>query len=214
MRGKLKMLNLEEFKNMATMYNGSTAKIEDLVKEYKVTGSPICFSVIVNTLTKLITSIAGKSNYTNLADADKLSSILYNLELATQSYDVTKKIKFTTYVYTYLVNGLNSANSRYVTKKSVQAYDNVKYSYEECVASKDDKEAPDHNLDDVDLGVVLGQAGLTDKELAVCRMIVKEPHDLKNTEIARELGITSAGVKYIKNKIAKKLSVVYSRRGK
>ena len=48
----------------------------------------------------------------------------------------------------------------------------------------------------------------------MCRVIIKEPHDLKNTEIARELGITSAGVKYIKNKIAKKLSVVYSRRGK
>ena len=53
--------------------------------------------------------------------------------------------------------------------------------------------------------IYLKQLNLSENELEYCKIILADNHELRDAEIARIMGKTRAGIKYIKNKIRQKL---------
>jgi len=182
----LQPLNLVELKNVAV--------------EFQLSKDPVLIAVCFVKQFKLIIQLTNK--YPLLDESDKVSVALEELELALIDFDISRGVKFETFFYTYLRRRL----------------------YAECGSAKCKCRKPKEanvNYDDIQLNTTEPGYGelellqmirtspeLTTLEISYCEIIIEDPSSLQrgsSTDIAKRLGVTSAAITYLKNKLSVKL---------
>lgn len=201
------ILMQETFKNFSTLshlYEGDKTLSETALK-YQKDNNPIYLAHIFCKLYPYLKTQADKYFY--LTDEDKVSFVLEELNKAVLAYDATKGAQVQTLVSTYVNNRLRTETQQLQHHK--RCVNNTADSYDELVATCDDAEGSEDCFMNVLTELTLASAELSSTELQCCKIIMDEPHELKNTEIAEKMGITSAGVGYLKKKIATKLQSAF-----
>lgn len=190
-------------KTLANLYIGSD-DLSKVAEDYQQDKSPVKFAYVVCRLEHYLKTQMNK--YWGLTEEDKESFMLEEIDRAMLHYNPDKGAKVQTLISVYVNNRLRTETQqlRYDKRSANNAAD----SYEEVIATKENDEIECTQYQDIEMNSLLCSAQLTESEMACCKIIMQEPHALKNTEIADMLGMTSAGVGYLKKRIAVKLAGV------
>ena len=190
-------------KTLSNLYKGSD-DLSQIAEEYQLDKSPIKFAYVACKLEHYLKTQTNK--YWGLTEEDKESFMLEEIDRAMLNYTPSKGAKVQTLISIYVNNRLRTETQQLQHDK--RSANNTADSYEEIIATKENDEVDCTQYQDIEIMSLLKSAELTESEMACCRIIMEEPHELKNTEIAAVLGITSAGVGYLKKRIAVKLAGV------
>lgn len=197
----------ETFKNLKTIASLHTSEmtLSEIALEYQKTKSPILYAHIFCKMYPYLYTQAEKYFY--LTAEDKISFILEELERALMAYEANREAQVQRLVSVYVNNRLRTETQSLSHHK--RCANNTANSYDEVIATNDDFECLNDVFNKVLTEMALKESDLSDSEMLCCKIIMNEPHELKNTEIATEMGITSAGVAYLKKKLAVKLQYAF-----
>ena len=190
-------------KTLANLYIGSD-NLSEVAEDYQQDKSPVKLAYVVCRLEHYLKTQTNK--YWGLTDEDKESFMLEEVDRAMLHYNPDKGAKVQTLISIYVNNRLRTETQQLQYDK--RSANNAADSYEEIIATKENDEVECTQYLDIEMSSLLNSAQLTESEMACCKIIMQEPHALKNTEIADMLGMTSAGVGYLKKRIAVKLAGV------
>jgi len=190
-------------KTLANLYIGSD-NLSEVAEDYQQDKSPVKLAYVVCRLEHYLKTQTNK--YWGLTDEDKESFMLEEVDRAMLHYNPDKGAKVQTLISIYVNNRLRTETQQLQHDK--RSANNAADSYEEIIATKENDEVECTQYLDIEMSSLLNSAQLTESEMACCKIIMQEPHALKNTEIADMLGMTSAGVGYLKKRIAVKLAGV------
>jgi len=195
---------LKNFQTLANFYK-SDKTLSSVAVQYQSSGDPVQLAYIFCKLYPYLKTQVEKYFY--LTDEDKVSFVLEELNKAVLAYDPTKGAQVQTLISTYINNRLRTETQQLQHHK--RCVNNTPDSYDELMLGAEDSDGDETCFDDVITHMALEQAKLSETELACCKIIMAEPNQLKNTEIANKMGITSAGVGYIKKKLENKLQLTF-----
>ena len=190
-------------KTLANLYIGSD-DLSEVAENYQQDKSPAKLAYVVCRLEHYLKTQTNK--YWGLTEEDKESFMLEEVDRAMLHYNPDKGAKVQTLISIYVNNRLRTETQQLQHDK--RSANNAADSYEEIIATKENDEVECTQYLDIEMSSLLNSAQLTESEMACCKIIMQEPHALKNTEIADMLGMTSAGVGYLKKRIAVKLAGV------
>ena len=190
-------------KTLANLYIGSD-DLSEVAENYQQDKSPAKLAYVVCRLEHYLKTQTNK--YWGLTEEDKESFMLEEVDRAMLHYNPDKGAKVQTLISIYVNNRLRTETQQLQYDK--RSANNAADSYEEIIATKENDEVECTQYLDIEMSSLLNSAQLTESEMACCKIIMQEPHALKNTEIADMLGMTSAGVGYLKKRIAVKLAGV------
>lgn len=190
-------------KTLANLYIGSD-NLSEVAEDYQQDKSPVKLAYVVCRLEHYLKTQTNK--YWGLTEEDKESFMLEEVDRAMLHYNPDKGAKVQTLISIYVNNRLRTETQQLQYDK--RSANNAADSYEEIIATKENDEVECLQYQDIEMSSLLCSAQLTESEMACCKIIMQEPHALKNTEIADMLGMTSAGVGYLKKRIAVKLAGV------
>jgi DNA-binding CsgD family transcriptional regulator len=190
-------------KTLANLYIGSD-NLSEVAEDYQQDKSPVKLAYVVCRLEHYLKTQTNK--YWGLTDEDKESFMLEEVDRAMLHYNPDKGAKVQTLISIYVNNRLRTETQQLQYDK--RSANNAADSYEEIIATKENDEVECTQYLGIEMSSLLNSAQLTESEMACCKIIMQEPHALKNTEIADMLGMTSAGVGYLKKRIAVKLAGV------
>ena len=199
---------LETYKSLSPLSNQlglllkqTDLKLEDLPKKYQENHSPLIFAYTYCKLYPLLQKIA---NHTyNLTDEDKCSFILAEIHtcLLTFNPEIAKiQTMIATYVSRRLYKESKAMNS--LAKKA----NNIVSSFNEDCASDESFDFK-RKTDLMNMEMTINQIGasLTHNEAMYCKTIINNSDKLRDVEVAKLIGITSAGVSYIRKCLKVKL---------
>lgn len=190
-------------KTLANLYIGSD-DLSEVAENYQQDKSPAKLAYVVCRLEHYLKTQMNK--YWGLTEEDKESFMLEEVDRAMLHYNPDKGAKVQTLISIYVNNRLRTETQQLQYDK--RSANNAADSYEGIIATKENDEVECTQYLDIEMSSLLNSAQLTESEMACCKIIMQEPHALKNTEIADMLGMTSAGVGYLKKRIAVKLAGV------
>lgn len=210
--------------DIANLYEGN-ANLSQLALMYQKDENPMYLAVTFKKLYKLLLTHVNK--FYVLTDSDCASFILQEIHKAMKNYSNDKGVQVQTLISRYVYNRLKAESNMLNHDKRVLNI--MSTSYEGVLSSKEDgstvipkslinKEdsvnstscyfsevSIQHEYDELELQQTLDQLNLPEKELKMCKIILSEKNTLLNTEIAKKMGITSAGVAYLKKSLRTKL---------
>jgi hypothetical protein len=188
------------FQELNKLYDGEETLSEIAVKYQTSPDNMVYLARTFCELFGVLTNLVG--NYFYLTEEDKASYCVEETHKAMMAYDPDKGYQVQTLIRTYVDNRLRAETQMLQCQKRKANY--LTTDYGDLDYNDVETELHIEQLELLDL-IKSGELGLTDNEIAICEIIVREPNNLQNTEIAEELGMTSAGVAYIKKQLAQKL---------
>lgn len=176
-----------------------------IANKYQEKECPILFAYMFTELYPLMVSVVNK--YFNLTDCDKASFCLEELHKCLNTYDEHRKTKFTTLFTTFLNNRLRAETE--MTNHKVRKL-NYESSYIEDLVSGNELITFDFPFNEqgyevIEIKSALHKMNLTKTELEYCELIL-ENSSILDSHIAGLIGISAAGIHYIKKSLAKKLN--------
>lgn len=140
------------------------------------------------------------SKYYHLTEADIASLCVEELHASMIDYESDRGAKLITLFDRYI-------NRRLVQATKDLAYDKRKanVNVSEFETSLANYEHHDLALEEIELLESIKQMNLTEREIKYCEIVLKSSGKVNNSDIAKTLGITSAGIKYIRDSLCKKL---------
>lgn len=198
----------KNFSNLSTLYTGDTSNLDNLALEYQRTEDPILLAVVFCRQYPYILTQTNK--YFNLSESDKASFVVEELHKSMKDFQTGKGAKIQTLFSRYLNRRLYAETSMLNHQK--RSANNSADSYEE-VAETNPMKYEEEAYENYELIDSLKSADiLTDNELKYCRIIMTETDKVRDSEIARELGITASAINQLKKALKKKflnLSICY-----
>lgn len=184
------------FKTLADLYEGETTDLS-LVENYKdITQKPLILAYVYCTNYRMFYNAT--VNYFGLGLDDIDSFIVEEIDKALNNFNAERGVKLTTLICTFIKNRLR-AETLLLQKASKRPLNN--YVDMDSLG----EEAYMDNFNELFTLDYLKQLNLSENELEYCKIILADNHELRDAEIARIMGKTRAGIKYIKNKIRQKL---------
>lgn len=200
------MLNtLKNFQNIAQL--GTNDKpLNELAKDYQQTSDPVIFAQIFCKLYPYMRVLGEKYFY--LTEQDKASFITEELSAAVLVYSDDGGAQLQTLVRVYICNRLRT---------ETQAVNKIKRRANNATENFDDifsadvvgQESDEMNSIIVETMLMDSSLGLTKNELAYCKIVMQERYLDRNAVIARSMGITGAGVSYIRERLRVKLRMAF-----
>lgn len=152
-----------------------------------------------------------KSEYFGFDDEDFDSFLLEEIVKAANNYSEERKAKFSSMISIYFRNrvriemyALNKASKKILSSNSYIAVDDEEV-HEQLI---DLTGSLDYDL--IEVEETVSRLKLSENEMKYISVVIHSNILLKDAEIARELGISRAGVGVIKKSLKKKLSEVYN----
>jgi len=191
----------ENFKELSNLYTGEDTNLDNLAIEYQQTEDPC---LLVHVFCKWFPyTVSQVSKYFYLTEEDKASFVVEELHKAMTDFDVTRGAKIQTLFSRYLNNRLRAETQMMNHHKrrannstdSYQAFAEVTQGHKEL------------GYDQVEfLNIIRTSCNLNDNEVKYCEIVTSvDPNNIKDTDIAKLLGVTSAAINYMKKKLAEKL---------
>lgn len=218
MKGETKMnQTYNHLKELAKLYRG-TEVMEEIALNYQDEEDAILLSYVFCKNIGLTLQITKK--YFGLTDDDVESFALEELHKAMMNYRTDGGAKLTTLYSRFLNNRLRSETQAlsYDKRKANTLADSLEGELRED--DKGNKETTGHmkdvsyvedNFSQAELLMSLvDKEELTDNEYRYCEIIIKEVKDveqIKDSEIASRLNISSAAVHYIKKSLQRKIGI-------
>lgn len=195
------MLNTyNSFKTLANLYKG-TENLTQVAMMYKQTEDPVLFAHIFCDIFPLLKSQADKYFY--ITEEDKASIILDEICKAIYDYEPSRGVKLQTFITAYINRALYATTK--LTTTDMRKANNSAESYDVLVSLQSEETIESIGYKDIELGESLAATPLTENEMRYCRIVMNEPKVIKDAEIARKLGMSSAGILWIKSQVKKKL---------
>lgn len=142
--------------------------------------------------------------FPRLTSEDKCSFILEEIVQALKNYDHTKGVKIQTVVSTYVYRRCYAENKMREHQKRMIDYDTtLTSSYEAYVEANIDKGMTDFYQ--CELISYLESLDLTENELKYCKIVSSGEHSIKDSDVARMMGVTPAAINYIRKKLSSKI---------
>jgi DNA-binding CsgD family transcriptional regulator len=187
-------------KPLANLYNGET-NLSQVAVTYQQSNDPILFAFAFCEVYPLLKLQADKYFYLN--EADKASILLEEVNKALNDYQPIYCTKVQTLITTYV-------NRRFYAETKMLQHDRRKInigvdSYETMVEFQDEETIESIGYKDIELGESLPKAKLTENELTYCKIVMNETTSLRDSDVARAMGISPAGVLWLKKKVKEKL---------
>ena len=180
----------------------SKLDLSNLATEYQQTHNSFIFAYSFCKLFPYMKSVADQ--YFHLTDEDKSSFIVEELQKCLLTYD-SSSAKFITMVNTYIKRRLYAESSMENHQK--RCANNMGDSFDELCATKESYQFKNEaDLAEMEVAISQIDAELTDNEVKYCKIIIRNNTKLYDREVAKEIGITGAGVNYIKRCLKGKLS--------
>jgi hypothetical protein len=194
---------LKTYKNLSRLSNLYTG-VEDLNKvalQYQQTKDPILFSFAFIKLFPVM--IRQVERYYCLTNDEKVSYCLEELNKSLLDFKEDKGAKLMTLFVTYLKRRLRTeAKSLQLDKRradmNTESFD-VAFNRTSYIESA---------YDALEYLESLNQMELTENELRYCEIVINSSGKVLDADIAKLIGISSAGVHFIKKSLAKKLLVI------
>jgi DNA-binding CsgD family transcriptional regulator len=189
----------KNFQKLSSLYENQNANLSAVALQYQNNSDPICFSFVFCKLYPYMITQVAKFFY--LTSEDKASFCVEELNKAMKDFDFFKANRVQTVFSLYLYNRLRQESSdlSYDKRKA----NNTSIGYDE--SGYTDQTYQDISFENIEILESLASSNLSDKELKYCSLIIKNSGKIIDTDIASILGITSAGVNYIKNSLTKKI---------
>lgn len=191
---------LKNFKQLAALYEGTSVTTEEFVLEFQYTEDPIIIAYVFCQSYALIVNQGNK--FFGLSEEDKESFAVEELELAMMDYKEGKGASFKTFFMRYFVNRLRAETQATNTQK--RKANNVTEEYEEVTTVRAYEDQGYDNVEFIDS--LETSFDLTENELKYCHIVMNNPVGVVDTDVAKLMGMTSAGVNWIKKSLKKKLS--------
>lgn len=192
-RGTNMKQTIELMNQLSTLYLGPKDYCE-MARIYQETEDPsILASVFVGVYRMLIQE---SKNYFGLTEHDIASLALEEIHKALTNYKFNSKASVITLIWTYFRRRLYAITNQNNTHKRQANFDTE--CYEELNVPCDE------GYSKFELMEFIGSLNLNKSEQKFIEFIFEEPHEVKDTEIARAIGITSMGVRYVRNRIQEK----------
>lgn len=183
---------------LAGLYEEEETNCELAIK-YQVNEDPIYLAVIYCRYFAYIKSTAGR--YFNITDADKESYALEELHKSMLDYKITGGAKVQTLFITYYNNRLRAETQSMNLQK--RAANNNCEDFEETAEIFNGYIDDEINI--IELSTALDQMEqLTENEKMYCKIVI-QTDEIKDIDIAKQLGISSSAIFQLKKRLAKKL---------
>lgn len=194
----------ENMREVAKMMRGGEGKnLSEIALMYQEDQNPI---YLAHTFTEQFGHLNNVSNqYFYLTPQDKASILVEEVHKAMLAYKYEMGTQVQTLITTYVNNRFRCVTEAMSYQK--RCINNSPTSYE-VICSNNKETYHDEAYDDIQMHHAIENLGLSENELWCCKIIMSEPHQLMNTEIADKMGITSAGVSYIKKQLERKLQPI------
>lgn len=180
----------------------SNLDLSDLSIEYQKSHNSFIFAYTYCKLFPYMKTVADQ--YFHLTDDDKSSFILEELQKCLLTYKPTQA-KFITMVNTYIKRRLYAESSMENHQK--RCANNIGDSFDELCATKESYEFRNEaDLAEMEVAISQIDTQLTETEVKYCKIVIRNNTKLYDREIAKEIGITGAGVSYIKRCLQEKLT--------
>lgn len=190
----------KNFKQLSTLYYNQEADINYVVLDYQMTKDPVCLAFVFCKLYPYMVTVVNRYYY--LTDEDKSSFCVEELSKTMKDYSYSKKTKVQTLFSKYLTNRLRSEteNLSYDKRKADNVTDNYEYKVKTHVYVEEQYDHIEY------LESLRENPSLSVNELMYCELVVSNGNKIKDTDIAKTLGISSAAITYIKESLTKKLN--------
>jgi hypothetical protein len=182
--------------NLSKLFETQGRDINVVTLQYRKSQDPIQFAYIFCKLYPFMVTQTDKYFY--LTDQDKASHCIEELSKAISNFKLQENGSIQTLFGVYLNNRLRAETQQLQYNK--RKANNAASDYESLTYAYDDRQ-----FESVDLLETLKSMDLSDNELRYCQLIIRDADKIKDTDIAKLLGISSAAITYIKNRLQKKL---------
>lgn len=189
----------KSFQSLAKMYDNHTEDLDLITLEYQENGDVVNFAVVFCKLFPFIRNQSDKYFY--LTDSDKASFAVEELNKAMTDFKSDQGAKIQTFFSRYLNNRLRAETQMLSHHK--RKTNNSCESYEAFTEIK--KGYTEQGYDDSEFAEMLKQMELNDNELKYCQIIINDTIHVKDSDAAKQIGISSTAIKYMKKRLAKKL---------
>lgn len=197
------MLNtLKNFQDLSKLYTG-TKNLDQSAIEYQSTNDPVILAYVFVKSFPLIVNQANKYFY--LTESDKASYAVEELHRSMIDFEEGKGAKIQTFFSRYLNNRLRAETQALNMDK--RKSNNASESYEAIMEIASGYF--ESGYDDVEFTNLLETSfNLSENELKYCKIVMTNTLDVKDSDIARVMGITPAAVHYMKKSLAKKFMCI------
>jgi DNA-directed RNA polymerase specialized sigma subunit len=188
------------FLKLSKNFPDQNATLEEAILHYQRTNEPSSLPFVFCKVYKYLLFCTDK--FYSLTDEDKVSFCVEELVKVMKTYDPSKA-SVHTMLDRYVMNRLNreTESLQYAIRKG----NNDTSDYDDVGESVGNYMEDGYNS--VELIESLKSMNLTGNELRYCEIIMCHPVDaVKDTDIAKTLGISSAAINYIKSSLSKKIN--------
>lgn len=194
----------QTFKNFQEMLANLSIPVDldEAVDLYRDYGDVYSIAIIYVNQYGHLKNITDK--FPRLTSEDKSSFILEEIVQALNNYDETKGAKIQTVVSTYVYRRCYAENKMREHQKRMLDYDTtLNSSYESYVEANIDKGMNDFYH--CEFTNYLESLDLTENELKYCKIVSSGEHSIKDSDVARMMGVTPAAINYIRKKLSSKI---------
>lgn len=193
---------LESFQSIAALYENTSTNLDEITIEYQSTRDVVNFAYVFCKLFPYTKTQVDKYFY--LTDSDKASFAVEELDKAMLDFKLGQGAKIQTFYSRYLNNRLRSetqllSHQKRKTNNSCESYEafmEIRQGYIE------------QGYKNSEFIEMLRHMNLTDNELKYCHIIMNDHIEVKDSDAAKQMGVTSAAVHYLKKNLAKKLHFI------
>lgn len=181
---------------------------EELVRDYQAGFHDEVIAYVYETHKSLFHQVSKK--YIGVSDDEVTSVILEQIWKCFENYDSKKNTsgKLTSMLCVYIKNALrtltqsNSSNKR----KANNGDQCTPMSYYETTEDRWEETSVEEEYDKVELSDLVNKEDLSPKQLQYCMVALNHMCDLQQSHMAREIGVSTAGVVGIRRALQKKLN--------
>jgi hypothetical protein len=188
------------FGQLSKLYYNQEADINYVVLDYQATNDPVCLAFVFCKLFPY--TILQTNKYHHITTEDKASFAVEELSKAMRDYSpLSKKAKIQTLFDRYLHNRLRMETEKvsFHNRRANNGADNYEFVADKTIYMES-------QYDQVEFIETLRSMNLSDNALKYCELIVRtSDNKIKDTDIAKMLGISSTAIHYIKESLVSKL---------
>ena len=186
----------ETLRELSNLYEGKY-DLDAIALEYQQTGDPILFAKAYCKWFPFAVSQA--NNYWGLTDQDKASISVEELHKCMMAFKPERGGKVQTLFAKYLNNRLRAESQ--MSNHHVRKANNVS----ECYETQTEAGNMERGYEDAEFNSTIDNCHLTSNENEYCKMVGAYPN-IKDVDIAKKLGVSSAAINYMKKQLCFKLN--------
>ena len=202
------MVDTFKLMNQIRLSEFSDISQEQLAVDYQKTENQSIIAEIFCRNFKLLCSVIYEPRYRLVDNQDKVDSVMCAIHRALIKFDISKNFMFNT----FLITNVRSAVTTYLYKVYQKRHCQNVYSLDEMKEKTDNNEYESNFelyntsvADQVNMSVDLYNAGLSEREIIMCKAIMENP-DISNQELSEILKCHRHTIRHEKNILQQKLS--------